>query len=143
MVSPYMHQGFTRFGFLFGIKGGNFIPRVPNRPVINTAIVSAAVHSEGPPLPLILDPPITLEYSLLETEERTKPVCVFWNHSIACVWTPKTPHRVPLSLYFIFFASSSICRYARLGSAGRAVGPPKAARCWRGTTATLAVSVTT
>ncbi|XP_051911114.1 cadherin EGF LAG seven-pass G-type receptor 1-like [Hippocampus zosterae] len=57
--------------------------RVPNRPVINTAIVSAAVHSEGPPLPLILDPPITLEYSLLETEERTKPVCVFWNHSIA------------------------------------------------------------
>nr|XP_057933071.1 cadherin EGF LAG seven-pass G-type receptor 1 isoform X1 [Doryrhamphus excisus] len=57
--------------------------RVPNRPVINTAIVSATVHSEGPPLPLVLDPPITLEYSLLETEERTKPVCVFWNHSIA------------------------------------------------------------
>ncbi|XP_061523757.1 cadherin EGF LAG seven-pass G-type receptor 1 isoform X2 [Phycodurus eques] len=57
--------------------------RVPNRPVINTAILSATVHSEGPPIPLILDPPITLEYSLLETEERTKPVCVFWNHSIA------------------------------------------------------------
>lgn len=57
-------------------------PRLPNRPVINTAIVSATVHSEGPPLPPILDPPITLEYTLLETEERTKPVCVFWNHSI-------------------------------------------------------------
>uniref|UniRef100_A0A671YRR0 Cadherin EGF LAG seven-pass G-type receptor 1 n=1 Tax=Sparus aurata TaxID=8175 RepID=A0A671YRR0_SPAAU len=57
--------------------------RLPNRPVINTAIVSATVHSEGPPLPPILDPPITLEYTLLETEERTKPVCVFWNHSIA------------------------------------------------------------
>uniref|UniRef100_A0A671YRW7 Cadherin EGF LAG seven-pass G-type receptor 1 n=1 Tax=Sparus aurata TaxID=8175 RepID=A0A671YRW7_SPAAU len=56
---------------------------LPNRPVINTAIVSATVHSEGPPLPPILDPPITLEYTLLETEERTKPVCVFWNHSIA------------------------------------------------------------
>uniref|UniRef100_A0A8C3AY63 Cadherin EGF LAG seven-pass G-type receptor 1 n=1 Tax=Cyclopterus lumpus TaxID=8103 RepID=A0A8C3AY63_CYCLU len=57
--------------------------RLPNRPVINTAIVSATVHSEGPPLPPILEPPITLEYTLLETEERTKPVCVFWNHSIA------------------------------------------------------------
>uniref|UniRef100_A0A4W6E713 Cadherin EGF LAG seven-pass G-type receptor 1a n=1 Tax=Lates calcarifer TaxID=8187 RepID=A0A4W6E713_LATCA len=56
--------------------------RLPNRPVINTAIVSATVHTEGPPLPPILDPPITLEYTLLETEERTKPVCVFWNHSI-------------------------------------------------------------
>ncbi|XP_034019490.1 cadherin EGF LAG seven-pass G-type receptor 1 isoform X2 [Thalassophryne amazonica] len=56
--------------------------RVPNRPVINTAIVSATLHSEGPPLPPILDPPITLDFSLLETEERTKPVCVFWNHSI-------------------------------------------------------------
>ncbi|KAM4712410.1 cadherin EGF LAG seven-pass G-type receptor 1 isoform 2-T2 [Anableps anableps] len=55
--------------------------RLPNRPVINTAIVSATVHSEGPPLPPILDPPITLEYTLLETEERTKPVCVFWDHS--------------------------------------------------------------
>ncbi|XP_060935371.1 cadherin EGF LAG seven-pass G-type receptor 1 [Limanda limanda] len=57
--------------------------RLPNRPVINTAIVSATVHSEGPPLPPTLDPPITLEYILLETEERTKPVCVFWDHSIA------------------------------------------------------------
>ncbi|XP_027875467.1 cadherin EGF LAG seven-pass G-type receptor 1 isoform X3 [Xiphophorus couchianus] len=57
------------------------ILRLPNRPVINTAIVSATVHSEGPPLPPILDPPITLEYTLLETEERTKPVCVFWDHS--------------------------------------------------------------
>ncbi|XP_076008243.1 cadherin EGF LAG seven-pass G-type receptor 1 isoform X2 [Genypterus blacodes] len=57
--------------------------RLPNRPVINTAIVSATVHSEGPPLPATLDPPITLEFTLLETKERTKPVCVFWNHSIA------------------------------------------------------------
>ncbi|XP_074482164.1 cadherin EGF LAG seven-pass G-type receptor 1 isoform X2 [Sebastes fasciatus] len=57
--------------------------RLPNRPVINTAIVSATVHSEGPPVPPILEPPITLEYTMLETEERTKPVCVFWNHSIA------------------------------------------------------------
>ncbi|KAF7668280.1 hypothetical protein LDENG_00021540 [Lucifuga dentata] len=57
--------------------------RLPKTPVINTAIVSATVHSEGPPLPATLDPPITLKYTLLETEKRTKPVCVFWNHSIA------------------------------------------------------------
>uniref|UniRef100_A0A4W5NLX5 Cadherin EGF LAG seven-pass G-type receptor 1a n=1 Tax=Hucho hucho TaxID=62062 RepID=A0A4W5NLX5_9TELE len=57
--------------------------RLPSRPVINTPIVSTLVYSEGSPLPSPLDPPITLEYTLLETEERTKPVCVFWNHSIA------------------------------------------------------------
>ncbi|XP_036373685.1 cadherin EGF LAG seven-pass G-type receptor 1-like [Megalops cyprinoides] len=57
--------------------------RLPNRPVINTPIVSAMVHSEGGPLLTPLEHPITLDYRLLETEERTKPVCVFWNHSIA------------------------------------------------------------
>ncbi|KAG2460008.1 CELR1 protein, partial [Polypterus senegalus] len=57
--------------------------RLPTRPVINTPIVSTTVHSEGDPLPSQLDQPITLDYTLLETEERTKPVCVFWNHSIA------------------------------------------------------------
>ncbi|XP_072003202.1 cadherin EGF LAG seven-pass G-type receptor 1 isoform X3 [Engystomops pustulosus] len=56
--------------------------RVPNRPIINTPIVSASVHNEGEPLPSQLDKPIILEYIMLETEERTKPVCVFWNHSI-------------------------------------------------------------
>ncbi|XP_063783179.1 cadherin EGF LAG seven-pass G-type receptor 1 isoform X1 [Pseudophryne corroboree] len=56
--------------------------RVPNRPIINTPILSATVHNEGEPLPSQLDKPIILEYTMLETEERTKPVCVFWNHSI-------------------------------------------------------------
>uniref|UniRef100_A0A8C7SBP4 Cadherin EGF LAG seven-pass G-type receptor 1a n=1 Tax=Oncorhynchus mykiss TaxID=8022 RepID=A0A8C7SBP4_ONCMY len=50
--------------------------RLPNRPVINTPIVSTLVYSEGSPLSSPLDPPITLAYTLLETEERTKPVCV-------------------------------------------------------------------
>ncbi|KAJ8262011.1 hypothetical protein GJAV_G00161080 [Gymnothorax javanicus] len=57
--------------------------RVPTRPVINTPIVSATVYSEEGSLPTPLKNPITLDYRLLETEERTKPVCVFWNHSIA------------------------------------------------------------
>uniref|UniRef100_A0A3P9H6T8 Cadherin EGF LAG seven-pass G-type receptor 1a n=1 Tax=Oryzias latipes TaxID=8090 RepID=A0A3P9H6T8_ORYLA len=56
--------------------------RLPNRPVINTAIVSATVYTEDTPLPPTLDPPITLQYTLLETKERTKPICVFWDHSV-------------------------------------------------------------
>ncbi|KAK6318507.1 hypothetical protein J4Q44_G00117980 [Coregonus suidteri] len=57
--------------------------RLPNRPIINTPIVSMVVYSERVPLTIPLAQPITLEYRLLETEERTKPVCVYWNHSIA------------------------------------------------------------
>ncbi|XP_046729152.1 cadherin EGF LAG seven-pass G-type receptor 1 isoform X2 [Silurus meridionalis] len=57
--------------------------RLPNRPIINTPIVSATVHNEGQPLSMPLEQPITLDYILMETEERSKPVCVFWNHSIA------------------------------------------------------------
>eukprot|EP00079_Xenopus_tropicalis_P015439 XP_004913058.1 PREDICTED: cadherin EGF LAG seven-pass G-type receptor 1 isoform X2 [Xenopus tropicalis] len=56
--------------------------RVPNRPIINTPIVSTTVHNEDDPLPTQLEKSIILEYTMLETEERTKPVCVFWNHSI-------------------------------------------------------------
>ncbi|XP_043944319.1 cadherin EGF LAG seven-pass G-type receptor 1 [Protopterus annectens] len=57
--------------------------RLPNRPVINTPVVSITVHKEGDPQPSVLERPFTVEYTMLETEERTKPVCVFWNHSAA------------------------------------------------------------
>uniref|UniRef100_A0A8D0HIG2 Cadherin EGF LAG seven-pass G-type receptor 1 n=1 Tax=Sphenodon punctatus TaxID=8508 RepID=A0A8D0HIG2_SPHPU len=57
--------------------------RLPNRPIINTPIVSTSFHSDGEFLPNLQEKPITIEYAMLETEERTKPVCVFWNHSIA------------------------------------------------------------
>ncbi|MXQ95305.1 hypothetical protein E5288_WYG005122 [Bos mutus] len=56
--------------------------RLPNRPVINTPVVSTVVYSEGAPLPSPLERPVLVEFALLETEERTKPVCVSWNHSI-------------------------------------------------------------
>ncbi|CDQ87310.1 unnamed protein product [Oncorhynchus mykiss] len=56
--------------------------RIPKRPIINTPIVSTVVYSEGVPSTSLLAQIITLEYTLLETEERTKPVCVYWNHSI-------------------------------------------------------------
>ncbi|XP_036762497.2 cadherin EGF LAG seven-pass G-type receptor 1 isoform X3 [Manis pentadactyla] len=56
--------------------------RLPSRPVINTPVVSAVVYSEGARLPSPLERPVLVEFTLLETEERTKPVCVFWNHSV-------------------------------------------------------------
>uniref|UniRef100_A0A9J8CLR4 Cadherin EGF LAG seven-pass G-type receptor 1b n=1 Tax=Cyprinus carpio carpio TaxID=630221 RepID=A0A9J8CLR4_CYPCA len=56
--------------------------RLPTRPVINTPVVSVVVHRDGEPLPTPLQRPITLNFRLLETHERTKPVCVYWNHSI-------------------------------------------------------------
>uniref|UniRef100_A0A8C1R4Q8 Cadherin EGF LAG seven-pass G-type receptor 1b n=1 Tax=Cyprinus carpio TaxID=7962 RepID=A0A8C1R4Q8_CYPCA len=56
--------------------------RLPTRPVINTPIISVVVHRDGEPLLTPLQKPITLNFRLLETHERTKPVCVYWNHSI-------------------------------------------------------------
>uniref|UniRef100_A0A8C1TJ47 Cadherin EGF LAG seven-pass G-type receptor 1a n=1 Tax=Cyprinus carpio TaxID=7962 RepID=A0A8C1TJ47_CYPCA len=54
---------------------------LPNRPVINTPIVSTTVYSEGEPLHIPLERPITLDYNLLETEERTKPSQPLHTHS--------------------------------------------------------------
>ncbi|KFV10929.1 Cadherin EGF LAG seven-pass G-type receptor 1, partial [Tauraco erythrolophus] len=56
--------------------------RLPNRPIINTPVVSTAIHSDGELPPNLVEKPVIVEYTMLETEERTKPVCVFWNHSI-------------------------------------------------------------
>uniref|UniRef100_A0A8C2T9U6 Cadherin EGF LAG seven-pass G-type receptor 2 n=1 Tax=Coturnix japonica TaxID=93934 RepID=A0A8C2T9U6_COTJA len=56
--------------------------RVPKRPIINTPVVSISVHAAGR-APRALEKPITLQFRLLETQERSKPICVFWNHSLA------------------------------------------------------------
>uniref|UniRef100_A0A8C3VB33 Cadherin EGF LAG seven-pass G-type receptor 2 n=1 Tax=Catharus ustulatus TaxID=91951 RepID=A0A8C3VB33_CATUS len=63
--------------------------RVPKRPIINTPVVSISVHMAGTDgvggtgTPQALAKPVTLQFRLLETEERSKPICVFWNHSLA------------------------------------------------------------
>ncbi|XP_063053636.1 cadherin EGF LAG seven-pass G-type receptor 1 [Engraulis encrasicolus] len=56
--------------------------RLPNRPVINSPVVSVALHRDGRPVSVPLVRPITVHHRLLVTEERTKPQCVYWNHSI-------------------------------------------------------------
>ncbi|KAM4795846.1 cadherin EGF LAG seven-pass G-type receptor 2 [Rhinophrynus dorsalis] len=53
--------------------------RVPKRPVINSPVVSINIHEvEGG----ALDQPITVQFRLLETQDRSKPICVHWNHSL-------------------------------------------------------------
>ncbi|KAI1230842.1 Cadherin EGF LAG seven-pass G-type receptor 2, partial [Lamprotornis superbus] len=62
--------------------------RVPKRPIINTPVVSISVHMGGMDgvggtgTPQALAKPVTLQFRLLETQERSKPICVFWNHSL-------------------------------------------------------------
>ncbi|XP_072569096.1 cadherin EGF LAG seven-pass G-type receptor 2 [Paramormyrops kingsleyae] len=56
--------------------------RVPKRPIINTPVVSISVHDEEEPPLQKLERPVTVQFRLVQTEERTKPICVFWNHSI-------------------------------------------------------------
>ncbi|KAF4091142.1 hypothetical protein AMELA_G00033680 [Ameiurus melas] len=56
--------------------------RLPTRPVINSPVVSVIAHQEGENTSPVPHTPITLMFRLLETQERTKPMCVFWNHSV-------------------------------------------------------------
>nr|XP_055073359.1 cadherin EGF LAG seven-pass G-type receptor 2 [Misgurnus anguillicaudatus] len=56
--------------------------RVPKRPVINTPVVSITVHDNEELLQHTLDKPITVQFRLISSEERSKPICVFWNHSV-------------------------------------------------------------
>uniref|UniRef100_A0A8B9QH47 Cadherin EGF LAG seven-pass G-type receptor 3 n=1 Tax=Apteryx owenii TaxID=8824 RepID=A0A8B9QH47_APTOW len=53
---------------------------VPN-PVMNSPIVSVSVFSNHSFLRGPLDTPLVLEFRLLETANRSKPLCVQWNHS--------------------------------------------------------------
>lgn len=51
--------------------------------MINTPVVSISVHAGGMQTPRApLAKPVTLQFRLLETQERSKPICVFWNHSL-------------------------------------------------------------
>ncbi|XP_053313796.1 cadherin EGF LAG seven-pass G-type receptor 2 [Spea bombifrons] len=53
--------------------------RVPKRPVINSPVVSINIHeADGG----ALHQPITVQFRLRETQERSKPICVHWNHTL-------------------------------------------------------------
>uniref|UniRef100_A0A8C3TG58 Cadherin EGF LAG seven-pass G-type receptor 3 n=1 Tax=Chelydra serpentina TaxID=8475 RepID=A0A8C3TG58_CHESE len=55
--------------------------RLPKNPVMNSPIVSVSVFSNHTFVQGTLDTPLVLEFRLLETANRSKPLCVQWNHS--------------------------------------------------------------
>ncbi|KAM6977742.1 cadherin EGF LAG seven-pass G-type receptor 3 [Aplochiton taeniatus] len=60
--------------------------RLPRHPVMNSPVVSVSVYNNQTLVSGHLDSPILLEFKLLETANRSKPLCVQWNHS--------SPHEV-------------------------------------------------
>nr|XP_033782493.1 cadherin EGF LAG seven-pass G-type receptor 3 [Geotrypetes seraphini] len=55
--------------------------RLPKNPVMNSPIVSVSVFRNHTFIQGVLNSPLTLEFQLLETANRSKPLCVQWNHS--------------------------------------------------------------
>ncbi|XP_041858937.1 cadherin EGF LAG seven-pass G-type receptor 3 [Melanotaenia boesemani] len=55
--------------------------RLPRHPVMNSPVVSVSVYNNQTFVGGQLDQPILLEFKLLETANRSKPLCVQWNHS--------------------------------------------------------------
>lgn len=61
--------------------------RLPRHPVMNSPVVSVSVYNNQTFVSGHLDQPILLEFKLLETANRSKPLCVQWNHSSPSVHT--------------------------------------------------------
>ncbi|KAM9342473.1 cadherin EGF LAG seven-pass G-type receptor 3 [Pholidichthys leucotaenia] len=55
--------------------------RLPRHPVMNSPVVSISVYNNQSFVGGHLDQPILVEFKLLETANRSKPLCVQWNHS--------------------------------------------------------------
>ncbi|XP_067097012.1 LOW QUALITY PROTEIN: cadherin EGF LAG seven-pass G-type receptor 3 [Osmerus mordax] len=55
--------------------------RLPRHPVMNSPVVSVSVYNNQTFVGGHLDSPLLLEFRLLETANRSKPLCVQWNHS--------------------------------------------------------------
>ncbi|KAI1892191.1 hypothetical protein AGOR_G00130780 [Albula goreensis] len=55
--------------------------RLPRHPVMNSPIISVSVYNNQTFLEGPLDSPLLLEFRLLQTTNRSKPLCVQWNHS--------------------------------------------------------------
>ncbi|KAK3539555.1 hypothetical protein QTP70_010286 [Hemibagrus guttatus] len=65
--------------------------RLPRHPVLNSPVVSVSVYNNHSFVEGFLESPVLLEFRLLETSNRSKPLCVQWNHtspvSAAGCWT--------------------------------------------------------
>ncbi|XP_036388557.1 LOW QUALITY PROTEIN: cadherin EGF LAG seven-pass G-type receptor 3 [Megalops cyprinoides] len=55
--------------------------RLPRHPVMNSPIISVSVYNNQSFLEGVLESPLLLEFRLLQTTNRSKPLCVQWNYS--------------------------------------------------------------
>uniref|UniRef100_A0AAX7TNR5 Cadherin, EGF LAG seven-pass G-type receptor 3 n=1 Tax=Astatotilapia calliptera TaxID=8154 RepID=A0AAX7TNR5_ASTCA len=59
----------------------NDMLQLPRHPVMNSPVVTISVYNNQTFVGGHLEQPILLEFKLLETANRSKPLCVQWNHS--------------------------------------------------------------
>ncbi|XP_070825691.1 cadherin EGF LAG seven-pass G-type receptor 3 isoform X1 [Chaetodon trifascialis] len=90
--------------------------RLPRHPVMNSPVVSISVYNNQTFVSGHLDQPILLEFKLLETANRSKPLCVQWNHSspyeIGGCWTVR-------DCMVVYRNTSHVrCQCQRLGTFG-------------------------
>ncbi|KAI9531051.1 hypothetical protein NQZ68_000545 [Dissostichus eleginoides] len=90
--------------------------RLPRHPVMNSPVVSVSVFNNQTFVGGHLDQPILLEFKLLETANRSKPLCVQWNHSnqyeIGGCWTVR-------DCMVVYRNTSHVrCQCQRLGTFG-------------------------
>ncbi|XP_067381943.1 cadherin EGF LAG seven-pass G-type receptor 3 isoform X2 [Channa argus] len=90
--------------------------RLPRHPVMNSPVVTVSVFNNQTFVAGHLDQPILLEFKLLETANRSKPLCVQWNHSspyeIGGCWTVR-------DCMVVYRNTSHVrCQCQRLGTFG-------------------------
>uniref|UniRef100_A0A671YTL3 Cadherin EGF LAG seven-pass G-type receptor 3 n=1 Tax=Sparus aurata TaxID=8175 RepID=A0A671YTL3_SPAAU len=84
--------------------------RLPRHPVMNSPVVSISVYNNQTFVRGHLDQPILLEFKLLETANRSKPLCVQWNYR-GC-WTVR-------DCMVVYRNTSHVrCQCQRLGTFG-------------------------
>lgn len=71
-----------------------FLLRLPKNPVMNSPIMSVTILRDQTFIDGDLEAPLILDFQLLETVNRSKPVCVQWNQS--------TQYDFSFSLYITF-----------------------------------------
>nr|XP_004554058.2 cadherin EGF LAG seven-pass G-type receptor 3 isoform X2 [Maylandia zebra] len=90
--------------------------RLPRHPVMNSPVVTISVYNNQTFVGGHLEQPILLEFKLLETANRSKPLCVQWNHSspyeIGGCWTVR-------DCMVVYRNTSHVrCQCQRLGTFG-------------------------
>lgn len=58
-----------------------FSCRLPRHPVLNSPVVTVSMYNNHSFVEGFLESPVMLEFRLLETSNRSKPLCVQWNHT--------------------------------------------------------------